>query len=64
MDEATGGPVVLTEDHGQARVLTLNRPGRRNAIDLELRDALAEALEGPMADAAGRRWPLAGSRPC
>lgn len=26
--------------------LTLNRPGTRNAIDPELRDALAEAIDG------------------
>jgi enoyl-CoA hydratase/carnithine racemase len=50
MDEATAGPCVLAEDHGQVRVLTLNRPGRRNVIDLELRVVLAEAIEGAMAD--------------
>lgn len=36
---------VLVEDHGAVRVLTLNRPERRNAIDMLLRLALADALE-------------------
>ena len=35
-------------------VLTLNRPATRNAIDLELRVVLAEAIEGAMADDAVR----------
>jgi enoyl-CoA hydratase/carnithine racemase len=41
---------VLVEDRGAVRVVTLNRPHVRNAIDLPLRIALAEALEA--ADAA------------
>jgi len=41
---------VLVEDRGPVRVITLNRPAVRNAIDLELRHALAEAVEA--ADAA------------
>jgi enoyl-CoA hydratase/carnithine racemase len=51
MDEAAAGPVVLAGDQGQVRVLTLNRPATRNAIDLELRDVLAGAIEDAMADA-------------
>ena len=74
MDEAAAGPCVLAEDHGPVRMLTLNRPGRRNAIDLELRVVLAEAIEGAMADeavravvltgAGGPPLALAGTRPC
>jgi enoyl-CoA hydratase/carnithine racemase len=67
MDEASAGPCVLAEDHGQVRVLTLNRPGRRNAIELGLADAVAEpgqALRGALADAeaiaAGPPLALAG----
>jgi 2-(1,2-epoxy-1,2-dihydrophenyl)acetyl-CoA isomerase len=60
MDE-TAGTCVLAEDHGQVRLLTLNRPGRRNAIDLELRAALAEAIEGAMADEAVRAVVLTGA---
>jgi 2-(1,2-epoxy-1,2-dihydrophenyl)acetyl-CoA isomerase len=36
---------VLVEDRDAVRVLTLNRPHLRNAIDLPLRFALAEAIE-------------------
>jgi 2-(1,2-epoxy-1,2-dihydrophenyl)acetyl-CoA isomerase len=61
MDEAAAGTCVLAADHGPVRVLTLNRPGRRNAIDLELRVVLAEALEGAMADAAVRAVVLTGA---
>ena len=52
MEAAAAGPVVLADDHDQVRVLTLNRPARRNAIDQELRVVLAEAIEGALADAA------------
>lgn len=40
---------VLIEDAGPVRTVTLNRPDKRNAIDLELRVVLAEALEHSMA---------------
>lgn len=62
MDEAATGPVVLAGDQGQVRVLTLNRPATRNAIDLELRDV--PALADAEMIAAGPRWPWPGSRPC
>ncbi len=42
---------VLVADDGPVRIVTLNRPERRNALDLELREVLAEALETAMADA-------------
>lgn len=61
MDEATAGTCVLATDHGEVRVLTLNRPGRRNGIDLELRAMLAEAIEGAMADGAVRAVVLTGA---
>ncbi|MEV8195371.1 MULTISPECIES: enoyl-CoA hydratase/isomerase family protein [Rhodococcus] len=38
-------PTVLTEDRGPIRIVTLNRPERRNAIDLVLRVELADAFE-------------------
>lgn len=42
-------PVVLVSDDGDGiRILTLNRPRRRNAIDLALRVALAEEIEAAM----------------
>lgn len=42
--------VVLVEDHAAVRVITLNRPDVRNAIDMELRVALAAAIEAADAD--------------
>jgi 2-(1,2-epoxy-1,2-dihydrophenyl)acetyl-CoA isomerase len=36
---------VLVDDDGAVRTITLNRPQKRNAIDIELRVALAEAIE-------------------
>jgi enoyl-CoA hydratase/carnithine racemase len=54
-------PSVLAADHGPVRVLTLNRPARRNAIDLELRVVLAEAIEGAMADESVRVIVLTGA---
>jgi enoyl-CoA hydratase/carnithine racemase len=54
-------PCVLTEDDEAVRIVTLNRPGRRNAIDLELRVVLAEALEAAMADHAVRAIVLTGA---
>ena len=59
-DEHSGRPPVLSSDHGQVRLLTLNRPHRRNAIDLPLRYALADALEGAMADQGVRVVVLTG----
>ena len=41
----TSPPTVLIEDHGPVRVLTLNRPGKKNAIDIPMAKALAAALE-------------------
>ncbi|GGN19820.1 enoyl-CoA hydratase/isomerase family protein [Streptomyces fuscichromogenes] len=53
--------IVLAEDHGSVRVLILNRPEKRNAIDLELRVVLAERLESAMADDTVRAIVLTGS---
>jgi enoyl-CoA hydratase/carnithine racemase len=52
---------VLTEDRDEIRTITLNRPDKRNAIDLELRVVLAEALEAAMDDTAVRVVVLTGS---
>ncbi|AII10952.1 enoyl-CoA hydratase/isomerase family protein [Rhodococcus opacus] len=54
-------PTILTEDRGPVRVVTLNRPERRNAIDLVLRVELAEALERASDDSAVRVVVLTGS---
>ncbi|MDQ2811761.1 MAG: enoyl-CoA hydratase/isomerase family protein [Actinomycetota bacterium] len=60
MDDPAGR-CVLAADHGQVRVLTLNRPATRNAIDLELRVVLAEAIEDAMAQDAVRAIVLTGA---
>jgi enoyl-CoA hydratase len=43
-------PVLLVEDIGSVRRLTLNRPGSLNALNAELMDALMEALEAAGSD--------------
>ena len=52
---------MLTSDHGAVRVVTLNRPAKRNAIDLRLRVVLAEALEAAMTDDSVRAIVLTGA---
>lgn len=52
---------VLVTDEDTARVITLNRPERRNAIDLPLRYALAEAIETAMTDDSVRVVVLTGA---
>ncbi|WP_067904388.1 enoyl-CoA hydratase/isomerase family protein [Nocardia vaccinii] len=52
---------VLTEDRGAIRIITLNRPDRRNAIDLPLRYALADRLEESMAEPSIRVIVLTGA---
>lgn len=59
---ATHGPgTVRIEDRGAVRVLTLNRPHRKNAIDMELRVALAEALEAAAGNKEVRAVVLTGA---
>lgn len=52
---------VLISDRGPRRVITLNRPHRRNAIDLQLRVDLAEALEDAAKDSGVRVVILTGA---
>jgi 2-(1,2-epoxy-1,2-dihydrophenyl)acetyl-CoA isomerase len=52
---------VLAFDHGAVRVLSLNRPASMNAIDLELREALAELLEAAGDDEKVRVVVLTGA---
>lgn len=59
--EGSRAQCVLSADHGAVRVVTLNRPEKRNAIDLDLRAVLAETLETAMADDSVRAIVLAGS---
>ena len=52
--------ILLSDDHGAVRVLTMNRPEVRNALSTELFEALYAALEQADADDAVRAVVLAG----
>lgn len=54
-------PVVLVEDHGAIRIITLNRPRRLNAITPELVDRLCNALAQAQSDEQVRAIVLTGS---
>jgi enoyl-CoA hydratase/carnithine racemase len=56
-----GPPVVLAQDEGAVRVITLNRPERRNAVDIPLRVQLADAIEAAMGDDGVRAVVLTGA---
>jgi enoyl-CoA hydratase/carnithine racemase len=62
MTTTTGGPVLIDDD-AAVRTVTLNRPEKRNAIDIPLRIALAEAIESADADPAIRAIILTGAGP-
>jgi methylglutaconyl-CoA hydratase len=51
---------VRVEDVGGVRTVTLNRPGRRNALTVEMQDALIAALRGAGEDRACRVVVIAG----
>lgn len=53
--------LLLSEDRGAVRVLTLNRPEKRNALNMALHDALLEAFQRADADPAVRCVLLAGA---
>ncbi|MFL9863116.1 enoyl-CoA hydratase/isomerase family protein [Paraburkholderia fungorum] len=52
---------LLTDDHGAVRVLTLNRPDKRNALNNELTHALLAALKAADRDPAVKAIVLAGA---
>ena len=56
-------PVVLVADTGSVRLLTLNRPGARNALNSDLNAALYQALEEADADRGVRAVVLTGADP-
>jgi 2-(1,2-epoxy-1,2-dihydrophenyl)acetyl-CoA isomerase len=60
MTTTTPGP-LLVDDVAAVRTVTLNRPQKRNAIDIELRIALAEAIEAADRDPAIRVIILTGA---
>ncbi|OBJ46459.1 enoyl-CoA hydratase [Mycolicibacterium mucogenicum] len=52
---------VLTKDASCVRTITLNRPNKRNAIDMELRIALIEAIDAASVDPCVRAIILTGA---
>ena len=54
-------PVLLQEDHGAVRTLTLNRPDKRNALNTALTRALVAALDAAEAERDVRAVVLAGA---
>ena len=54
---------VLIDDDAAVRTLTLNRPEKRNAIDIPMRIALAEAIESADSDPAVRVIIVTGAGP-
>jgi 2-(1,2-epoxy-1,2-dihydrophenyl)acetyl-CoA isomerase len=62
MTMTTAGPVLIDDD-AAVRTVTLNRPEKRNAIDIELRIALAEAIESADSDPAIRVIVVTGTGP-
>jgi enoyl-CoA hydratase/carnithine racemase len=55
--------VLLTEDHGPVRLLTLNRPEKRNATNNALTETLLDTLRTADADDAVRCVVLTGAGP-
>lgn len=59
----TDGPVVKTDQHGATRVLTLNRPQRRNALSVDDRRELIAALDEAFTDPTTVSVVLTGAGP-
>jgi hypothetical protein len=61
---AEAGPPVIAERNEELLSIKLNRPAGRNAITIEMRDALAEALRLPALDETIRTVTLQGAGKC
>jgi hypothetical protein len=59
--EPDEGPAVVVEPDGDRLRLTLNRPSKRNAFGVEMRDALVEALRVVVYDPSIREVTLRGA---
>ena len=62
--QAADGPLVRLERHDEVCVITLARPGARNAIGARLRDELTDALRLARLDPSMTRVELRGEGPC
>lgn len=60
-EKSGSDPVLLVEDRGAVRVLTMNRPEKRNALNSDLTRALLEALRAADRDEAVGAVVLAGA---
>jgi enoyl-CoA hydratase/carnithine racemase len=54
-------PVILVEKHGEAALVTLNRPAAMNALSRELRGMIAETFDRLEADPGTRVVVLTGA---
>jgi len=61
--EGSAEPAVLVQRNGDRLDLVLNRPARRNALSVEMRDALVEALRLAASDATIAEIVLSGNGP-
>jgi hypothetical protein len=58
------GPPLLVERDGDTLRVQLNRPGRRNAISVEIRDALSELFQLVTTDTSIRHVAISGNGAC
>jgi enoyl-CoA hydratase/carnithine racemase len=56
-------PILLAEDRGAVRLLTMNRPEKRNALNTQLTQMLLDALRAADADGSVRCVILTGAGP-
>lgn len=61
MSDAHADDLVLVEDRGPVRILTLNRPDKLNALNTALTQALVDAFHAADADESVRAIVLAGA---
>jgi enoyl-CoA hydratase len=57
------GSVLQVERHDEHATLTLNRPEKRNALSVELRDAISDALDDLAGDPAIKAVVITGAGP-
>ena len=61
MTQKNASPILISEDRGPVRILSLNRPDKLNALDTVLTQALHDALLAADADESVRAIVLTGS---